>query len=85
MLNDERDYPEPRIFKPERFLKNGRLPEHSDIASLPYLSALVKEVYRYAATCSFLKNSFLYANRVPAASRWEPVGPLGSPCFFVTL
>jgi hypothetical protein len=23
---------------------NGRLPEHSDISSLPYLSALVKEV-----------------------------------------
>ena len=31
---------------------NGRLPEHSDIFSLPYLSALVKEVYRYAAICS---------------------------------
>ena len=31
---------------------NGRLPEHSDIFSLPYLSALVKEVYRYAAACS---------------------------------
>jgi hypothetical protein len=30
---------------------NGGLPEHSDIASLPYLSALVKEVYRYAAVC----------------------------------
>ena len=28
---------------------NGRLPEHSDLTSLPYLSALVKEVYRYAA------------------------------------
>jgi len=26
---------------------NGRLPEHSDIALLPYLSALVKEVYRW--------------------------------------
>jgi hypothetical protein len=25
---------------------NGRLPEHSDIESLPYFSALVKEVYR---------------------------------------
>ena len=34
---------------------NGRLPEHSDIFSLPYLSALVKEVYRYAATCSLLQ------------------------------
>ena len=31
---------------------HGRLPEHSDIFSLPYLSALVKEVYRYAATRS---------------------------------
>jgi len=25
MLNDKRDYPEPHIFKPERFLKNGKL------------------------------------------------------------
>jgi len=25
MLNNERDYPEPREFKPERFLKNGKL------------------------------------------------------------
>ena len=28
---------------------NGRLPEHSDLPSLPYLSALVKEIHRYAA------------------------------------
>ena len=27
----------------------GRLPEHSDFPSFPNLSALVKEVYRYAA------------------------------------
>ena len=36
---------------------NGRLPEHSDFPSLPYLSAIVKEVYRYAAVffeCSLL-------------------------------
>jgi len=26
---------------------NGRLPEHSDLPSLPYLSALVKEIYRW--------------------------------------
>ena len=41
---------------------NGRLPEHSDIASLPYLSALVKEVYRYAVVCFiyfFILNVFL--------------------------
>jgi cytochrome P450 len=25
MSNDERDYPEPREFRPERFLKNGQL------------------------------------------------------------
>jgi cytochrome P450 len=25
MMNDERDYPEPREFKPERFLSNGKL------------------------------------------------------------
>ena len=25
MLNDKRDYPEPHLFKPERFLKNGQL------------------------------------------------------------
>ena len=29
---------------------NGRLPEHSDFPSLPYLSALVKEVFRYAGS-----------------------------------
>ena len=34
---------------------NGILPEHSDIVSLPYLSALVKEVYRYG---SFLLETF---------------------------
>ena len=34
---------------------NGRLPEHSDIPSLPYISALVKEVYRYALTCNLLQ------------------------------
>ena len=41
---------------------NGRLPEHSDIASLPYFSALIKEVYRYAA--AFFKHSFLQLNVV---------------------
>ena len=38
---------------------NGRLPEHSDFPSLPYLSALVKEVYRYA-TYNFLQESFFF-------------------------
>ena len=36
---------------------DGRLPEHSDLVSLPYLSALIKEVYRYAGV--YFKNSFL--------------------------
>ena len=30
---------------------NGRLPKHSDFPSLPYISALVKEVYRYVTVC----------------------------------
>ena len=25
MLNDEREYPEPREFRPERFLRNGKI------------------------------------------------------------
>ena len=55
---------------------DGRLPEHSDLSSLPYLSALVKEVYRYAAVCT--EYSLLPVNLV---SRWQPVTPLGRPLF----
>jgi hypothetical protein len=50
---------------------NGRLPEHSDLPSLPYLSALVKEVYRYAVVC--LSIYFFMLN----FSRWQPVAALG--------
>ena len=55
---------------------NGRLPDHNDFSSLPYLSALVKEVYRYAAVC--FKYSFCPVNSV---FRWEPVTPLGRLLF----
>ena len=41
---------------------NGRLPEHSDVVSLPYLSALVKEVYRYGEVC--FKDSLLRTKQV---------------------
>ena len=51
---------------------NGRLPEHSDFSSLLYLSALVKEIYRYAGVC--IEYSLLPVNLV---SRWQPVTPLG--------
>jgi cytochrome P450 len=37
---------------------NGRLPERSDVFSLPYLSAVIKEVIRYAAICSLLREFF---------------------------
>ena len=37
---------------------NGRLPDHSDIFSLPYLSALIKEVYRYAEISCLLSEFF---------------------------
>ena len=56
----------------------GRLPEHSDIVSLPYLSALVREVFRYGDVCfkcslppSGSRYIFLFF------SRWQPVLPLG--------
>ena len=39
---------------------NGKLPEHIDIFSLPYLSALVKEVIRYVT----VRNLFLHAKLV---------------------
>ena len=57
---------------------NGRLPEHSDLSSssLPYLSALVKENFRYAAVC--FEYSLLPVNCV---FRWETVGPLGKLLF----
>ena len=56
---------------------NGRLPEHSDFPSLPYLSALVKEVYRYAAVC--IEYSLLPVNCL--STRWQPVTPLGKLFF----
>ena len=59
---------------------NGRLPEHSDFSSLPYLSALVKEVYRYAGV--WIEYSVLPVNLV---SRWQPVAPLGRPLFIFNI
>jgi hypothetical protein len=58
---------------------NGRLPEHSDIMSLPYLSALVKEVYRYGQV-SF-KDSLPHARNDPFSYRWQPVFSIGNPLF----
>ena len=55
---------------------NGRLPEHSDFPSLPYLSALVKEVFRYAAV--FFEYSLLLVN---SFHRWKPITPLGRSLF----
>ena len=58
---------------------NGRLPEHNDVESLPYLSALVKEIYRYDQV-SF-KYSPPHAKYVSVSSRRQPVTPLGRPLF----
>ena len=58
---------------------NGRLPEHSDFPSLPYLSALVKEVYRYAEIfffqCSLLP--------IDCVFRWNSIVPLSKSCSFL--
>ena len=59
---------------------NGRLPEHSDFPSLPYVSALVKEIYRYVAVC------FEYPLlRVNCVSRWNPVFPLSRSLFLANM
>ena len=60
---------------------SGRLPEHNDIFSLPYLSALVKEVYRYDETCSLLQEFNFFILNMSVYSRWESVTPLGRPSF----
>ena len=59
---------------------DGRLPEHSDFSSLPYLSAIVKEVYQYAAAVCF-EYLLIPINYV---SRWQPVTPLGIRLLFVS-
>ena len=58
---------------------NGILPEHSNIEALPYLSALVKEVYRYGEVC--FKNYLPHARHFSVSCRWQPVTPLGRPLF----
>ena len=62
---------------------NGRLPEHSDIMSLPYLSALVKEVYRCGEIYFKYSLPQAYARHVSVffLFRWQPVLPLGRPLF----
>ena len=57
----------------------GMLPRHNDIESLPYLSALVKEVYRYGEVC--FKDSLPHARHILISYRWQPVTPLGRSLF----
>ena len=52
---------------------NGSLPEHSDLPSLSYLSALVKEVYRYVSV--YFEYLLLPVNCI--FTSWQPVTPLG--------
>ena len=58
---------------------NGKLPEHRDIESLPYLSALVKEVYRYGEV--YFKDYLPHAKHVSVTYRWQPILPIGQPLF----
>ena len=58
---------------------NGRLPEHSDIMSLPYLSALIKEVYRCGGVWFKYSLPQAHTRHTSVSSRWQPVLPLGKP------
>jgi hypothetical protein len=49
----------------------GRLPELDELEDLPYLRAVVYEVYRYVLFASYLQQGF---NQVCS---WKPVVPLG--------
>ena len=59
---------------------NGRLPEHRDIESLPYLSALVKEVYRYGEF--YFKDYLPHAIHASVFYRWQPITPIGRLLLF---
>lgn len=52
----------------------GRLPTHADIPSLPYLTAVIKEVIRYVHQCPF---SIFILNGYVCLLRWRPIVPLG--------
>ena len=61
----------------------GRLPTHTDITSLPYLSAIVKEVIRYVSLG--IHHYFFFFNcteRVRCLLSWRPTVPLGEYLLF---
>jgi len=57
----------------DRVIGRDRLPDFNDESELPYLGALLKEVYRYGHLFSFINPPF-FSLQVP---RWRPGGPLG--------
>lgn len=58
----------------DRVVGSGRLPDFSDEESLPYISAVVREVLRYVITCYQIHFRLMQLLNQP---RWRPVNPLG--------
>jgi cytochrome P450 len=55
----------------------GRFPTHADIASLPYLSAVIKEVIRYVPSSLGIPALSNYTERLRCFFSWRPIVPLG--------
>ena len=55
----------------DRVIGRDRLPEFSDRDSLPYITAITKEVLRYATnTFGRLKRTLMIFKMAPAATPW---------------
>ena len=65
----------------DRVLENGRLPDFSDGDSLPYATAMMKEVLRYVHHIHLLLSTFILPSHLSlwwrTRDRWQPPNPQG--------
>ena len=70
----------------DRVLENGRLPDFNDWGSLPYVTAMMKEVLRYVYHIHLLLNTFILPSHFSlwwrTCDRWQPPNPQGKLLFW---